>query len=72
MFKSIPFGTYDEYKQKSPDGRVMVKVLLYIRDEIVHLESTNKNHPNIKIPIENIDRMQYVAATCKKPMWVPD
>jgi len=62
----------DEVLVKTTDGRVMVKVLLYVRDEVVHLESTNKNHPNIKIPIENIDRMQYVAAICKKPMWVPD
>ena len=62
----------DEVLVKTVDGRVMVKVFLYTRDDVVYLESTNKAHPNIKIPVSQLDKMQYVAAICKKPMWVPD
>jgi phage repressor protein C with HTH and peptisase S24 domain len=62
----------DEVLVRSTDGRVMVKELLYIRDGQVHLGSVNDNQPKLAIPIQEIDRMHYVAAIVKRARWTPD
>lgn len=62
----------DEVLVRSSDGRVMVKELLYIRDGQVHLGSVNDNQPKLAIPIQEIDRMHYVAAIVKRARWTPD
>lgn len=62
----------DEVLVRSSDGRVMVKELLYIRDDHAHLGSVNDNQPKIAIPVQEIDRMHYVAAIVKRARWTPD
>ncbi|MGJ7508700.1 S24 family peptidase [Variovorax sp. GT1P44] len=62
----------DEVLVKSQDGRVMIKVLAYARDGLVHLDSINNNHqifPRISLAEEDIAAMHYVAATAKSALW---
>ncbi|MGZ5053406.1 MAG: XRE family transcriptional regulator [Methylobacter sp.] len=62
----------DEVVVKSYDGRAMVKTLLFIRDGRVHLMSINEAHPPQSIPLEEVEKMHYVAATARKGAWHQD
>ena len=62
----------DEVLVKAKDGRVMVKELLYIRDDTVHLLSVNEAHGKLALPLSAIDCMHYVAAITKRSMWERD
>lgn len=62
----------DEVLVKAKDGRVMVKELLYIRDEVVHLLSVNETFGKLSIPLEQIDCMHLVTGIVKRAMWRPD
>lgn len=62
----------DEVLIKDTSGRVMVKELLYIRDNNVHLASVNESHGKITIPVAEIEAMHYVAAIVKSTRWMPD
>lgn len=44
------------------DGQRMVKELLYVRDGETTLGSINNGHPNITVPVADIEKMHYVAA----------
>ena len=59
----------DEVLVKSKDGRVMVKELLYVRDDAVHLLSVNEAHGKMSIPLPDVERLHYVAAIAKRSMW---
>lgn len=48
------------------DGRRMIKRLLWIRDDQACFESVNKDHPNIIIDCEEIDRMHLVLGHIPK------
>lgn len=48
------------------DGRRMIKRLLWIRDDQACFESVNKDHPNIIIDCEDIDRMHLVLGHIPK------
>lgn len=62
----------DEVLVKAKDGRVMVKELLYVRDDTVHLMSVNEAHPTVRIRLEEIDCMHFVVAIAKRAMWERD
>jgi len=62
----------DEVLVKCKKGRVMVKELLYIRDNIVHLGSVNEAHGKLSIDQSEIETIHYVAAIVKNALWVPD
>ncbi len=62
----------DEVLVKAQDGRVMVKELAYVRDGVVHLSSVNERHGMLRIPQEQIVRLQYVAGIVKSSVWRPD
>lgn len=62
----------DEVLVKAIDGRVMVKELLYIRDDVVHLLSVNEAHGKLSLPLAEIDVMHFVSAIAKRTMWQPD
>lgn len=62
----------DEVLVKAKDGRVMVKELLYVRDDTVHLMSVNEAHPTVRIRLEEIDCMHFVVAIAKRAMWESD
>lgn len=47
------------------DGRRMVKIFLYIRDDRIHLESTNNDHEKIVLPRDMVLTMHYVAGIAK-------
>lgn len=62
----------DEVLVRSKDGRVMIKVLAFSRDGMVHLDSINNSHhtyPRISLPEEEVAAMHYVAATAKSALW---
>ena len=59
----------DEVLVKSKDGRVMVKELLYVRDDAVHLLSVNEAHGKMSIPLPDVECLHYVAAIAKRSMW---
>ncbi|MFS8973880.1 helix-turn-helix domain-containing protein [Cupriavidus necator] len=62
----------DEVLVVSQDGRVMIKELAYVRDGIVTLTSVNERHGNLRIPQDQIERLQYVAGILKSSAWRPD
>lgn len=62
----------DEVLVKSNDGRVMVKTLAYKRGGAAHLLSVNMTHATVKIPLEQIQHMHFVAAIVKASAWRPD
>lgn len=59
----------DEVLVKSNDGRVMVKTLLYKRNERVYLQSINEAHPSISIAIADISVIHPIAAIVKSALW---
>lgn len=62
----------DEVLVRAKDGRVMVKELLYVRNDTVHLLSVNETHGRISIPVADIDIMQFVSGISKSVMWRQD
>jgi phage repressor protein C with HTH and peptisase S24 domain len=64
-----PVAPGDEVLVKAKDGRVMVKVLAYIRDGMVYLESVNEAHPKLSIAQPDIAVMHYVAGIAKSALW---
>jgi phage repressor protein C with HTH and peptisase S24 domain len=62
----------DEVLVKDRAGRVMVKELLYTRDEKVHLISVNEAHGKIVIPLSDVEVMHYVAGIAKSELWRPN
>ena len=59
----------DEVLISSLDGRVMIKKLLYIRDNKVHLISINDSHPPQTIDISIVQTMHYVAGIARTNLW---
>lgn len=61
----------DEVLIKANDGRVMVKTYLYQRDGQIHLMSINEAHPPQSIPLNDVEKMHFVAAIVKSVLWRP-
>lgn len=59
----------DEVLVLAKDGRVMVKLLGYIRDGMMHLDSVNEVHPRISILMTEVSKIQYVAGIAKAALW---
>lgn len=55
----------DEVFVVTSDGRRMVKIFLYFRDDRVHLESTNADHEKIVLLKQEVLTMHYVAGIAK-------
>jgi phage repressor protein C with HTH and peptisase S24 domain len=72
ILPSHPINPNDEVLIKCIKGRVMVKTFKKVTKELVYLESINENFPEITIPINDIESMQYVAAIVKKAEWEPE
>ena len=60
----------DEVLVKAKDGRVMVKELLYVRDDVVHLLSVNEAHGKLAIGLAEIEFMHQVAGIMPAHTWV--
>lgn len=54
------------------DGRRMIKRLLWIRDDQACFESVNKDHPNIVIDCDDIDKMHLVTGHIQKSAFRPN
>jgi phage repressor protein C with HTH and peptisase S24 domain len=54
------------------DGRLMIKRLLWIRDDQACFESVNKDHPNIVIDCDDIDKMHLVTGHIQKSAFRPN
>jgi phage repressor protein C with HTH and peptisase S24 domain len=67
-----PIENGDEVLVKSNDGRVMIKIFLYKRAGRIHLQSVNKEHGDITLEQDNVDRMHFVAAIVKPSFWRPE
>lgn len=59
----------DEVLVKAVDGRVMIKILLYQRDDRVYLMSINEAHPPQSFALTEIDKIHPVVAIVKKSLW---
>lgn len=62
----------DEVLVVANDGRVMIKLLGYIRDGMLHLDSVNELHPRISILMTEVSKLQYVAGIAKAALWNQD
>lgn len=62
----------DEVLVKASDGRVMVKELLYVRDDVVHLMSVNEAHGKLTIPLAEIECMHGIAGFMPPHTWKKD
>ena len=61
----------DEVLVKTTDGRVMVKELAYIRDDVMTLLSVNEAHGKMNIPLHEVEQCHYVAGIIKRAQWSP-
>ena len=60
----------DEVLLKTIDGRVMVKTLLYQRNDRVHVMSINESHPPQSFDIHQIQSIHPVVAIVKSALWI--
>ncbi|WP_322069936.1 helix-turn-helix domain-containing protein [Paraburkholderia bannensis] len=67
-----PVQPGDEVVIKSLDGRVMIKELLFTGNGRYHLASVNASHGRISIPVNEVERMEYVGGIAKPSKWRPD
>ncbi len=67
-----PVQPGDEVMVKSVDGRVMIKELLFTGGGRYHLASVNASHGRISIPINDVEKMEYVGGIAKPSKWRPD
>ncbi|AOZ06728.1 hypothetical protein BKK80_13565 [Cupriavidus malaysiensis] len=62
----------DEVLVKSKDGRVMIKILGFARDGYTSFLSVNQKHGIVKIPNDDIEKLDFIEAIVKASAWVPD
>ncbi|MCO7511389.1 helix-turn-helix domain-containing protein [Serratia fonticola] len=55
----------DEVLLVTKDEQVMIKTFLYERDGAVLVMSVNEEHPPLRFPINDVERIQYVAGIAK-------
>jgi phage repressor protein C with HTH and peptisase S24 domain len=55
----------DEVLLVTKDEQVMVKTFLYQRDGAVLVMSVNEEHPPLRFPVNEVERIQYVAGIAK-------
>lgn len=66
---AITYAPGDEVLVKTTDGRSMVKVFLYTRDNRIHLDSINNGHGQVVLPVETIEKIHYVAGIEKRGLY---
>jgi hypothetical protein len=59
----------DEIIIKTVDGDFLIKKLLYIRDDKVHLVSVNENTPSKSYPVEKFAYMHKILAIANQALW---
>lgn len=72
VYPSQQPGPGDEVLVRFTDGRVMIKEMLYVRDDVLHLLSVNEAHGKVTAPLAEVEKLHYVAAIVKKAMWAAD
>jgi len=65
------FHPGDEVLVVTRSGEVMVKTFLFKRDGYYHLLPVNEDHAPIRLPVEEVTQMQYVAGIAKSSLWHP-
>jgi len=60
----------DEVIVKAKDGRIMVKTLLYKREDRIHLISINEAHPPQSILVSEVEIMHPISAIVKRMRWI--
>lgn len=65
---NTPPSPGDEVLVRTTDGRCMVKIYLYERDERIYLDSINDTHPTISFPKEEVQRLHFVAGIAKRSL----
>lgn len=65
------FHPGDEVLVVTSNGEVMVKTFLFKRDGYYHLLPVNEDHAPIRLPVEEVTQMQYVAGIAKSSLWHP-
>lgn len=65
------FHPGDEVLVVTSSGEVMVKTFLFKRDGYYHLLPVNEDHAPIRLPVEEVTQMQYVAGIAKSSLWHP-
>lgn len=61
----------DEVLIRARDGRVMVKELVSVRDNVVRLLSVNETYGAISIALDQIEVMHFVGGLARRSKWVP-
>ncbi|MFU9135761.1 S24 family peptidase [Erwinia tasmaniensis] len=65
------FHPGDEVLVVTNNGEVMVKTFLFKRDGFFHLLPVNEDHAPIRIAVQDVTKMQYVAGIAKSSLWYP-
>ncbi len=65
------FHPGDEVLVVTNNGEVMVKTYLFKRDGFYHLLPVNEDHAPIRIAVQDVTKMQYVAGIAKSSLWHP-
>lgn len=65
------FHPGDEVLVVTSSGEVMVKTFLFKRDGFYHLLPVNEDHAPIRLSVEEVTQMQYVAGIAKSSLWHP-
>ncbi len=65
------FHPGDEVLVVTKSGEVMVKTFLFKRDGFYHLLPVNEDHAPIRLAVQDVTKMQYVAGIAKSSLWHP-
>lgn len=65
------FHPGDEVLVVTCNGEVMVKTFLFKRDGYYHLLPVNEDHAPIRLAVQDVAQMQYVAGIAKSSLWHP-
>ena len=65
------FHPGDEVLVVTNSGEVMVKTYLFKRDGFYHLLPVNEDHAPVRLAVQDVTKMQYVAGIAKSSLWHP-
>lgn len=66
-----PTSPGDDVMVRCLNGRTMAKRYSYKRDGMIYLDSINKDHPQIAIPEDQIEKMHFIAGVANSALWEP-
>lgn len=67
---SIEVNYGDDVLVKATNDRVMVKKLLYKKDNRIYLQSINENYPTFSLAVNEIAGMYHIAAIVPSNRWI--